>query len=135
MCDLTRDDIAPIIVGALHHFDGDRYDLCDYTIMPDHAHLILRPRQMDEGWYPISRIAASFKKWTARRINRILGRDGALWQDETFDHVIRDAAEFAKIAEYIRANPVAAGLTERSEDWPWTGTGQRPCKGWRGPDD
>ena len=78
-CDLCRPDIAPIILGALHHFADRRYLLFDHTVMPDHVHVILKPLKRSDGtWEPLSRITHSIKSWTANQINGKLRRRGPL---------------------------------------------------------
>jgi len=129
ICDLTRPHLARTVVGALHHFHGDRYALDQYTVMPDHVHLVLQPLPRADGWVPLRQITHSIKSWTANQINRIPGRRGELWEDESYDHVVRDGDDFREIVWYIRCNPVEAGLTERAETWPWLGCGDRPCRG------
>ena len=52
------------------------------------------------------------KKFTARNINRSLGKSGSLWQKDYFDRIIRDWGHFARVARYIRGNPKKAGLGE-----------------------
>jgi len=129
ICDLTRPRLARIVVGALHHFHGERYALDEYTVMPDHVHLVLQPLRSGNGWVPLRRITHSLKSWTANQINRVLGRGGQLWEDESYDHVIRGGDDFREIVSYIRHNPVEAGLIERAETWPWLGWGDGPCAG------
>jgi REP element-mobilizing transposase RayT len=61
------------------------------------------------------------KNTSARKANLILGRTGMpFWQDESYDHWVRDAKEFDRIARYIEWNPVKAGLVEQVELWPWS---------------
>ena len=62
----------------------------------------------------------SLKRQTARKSNIVLGREGTFWQDESYDHVIRDNGEFERIVNYVLENPVKAGLASKWEDWPWT---------------
>jgi hypothetical protein len=61
--------------------------------------------------------------------NRIRGETGTYWQGETFDHWVRDDAELLRIIEYIEGNPVAAGLTDRPENWPWSSAPLRLATG------
>jgi putative transposase len=69
----------------------------------------------------VRRLMKSLKGVTARAANEILRRTGKpFWQDESFDHWVRNEAEFLEIREYIEHNPVTAGLVERPEDWPWS---------------
>ena len=61
----------------------------------------------------------SLKGATSREANRMLGISGQFWQHESFDHVIRDAAEFNRILQYVVYNPVTAGLVKTAEEWKW----------------
>ena len=121
--DLTRPELARVIIAALHHFDGSRYDLYDFTVMPDHVHLVLKPLVVDGRAERLSRIAHSLKSYTAIHINRLAGRSGALWQEEPYDRIIRNAMDHEEIAQYILDNAHVAGLVEQSTDWPWWGKG------------
>ena len=123
--DLTRPDIAPIIAGAVRHFAGVRYQLHDYTVMPDHVHLIIQPEVDDRGAESLGRIVHSLKSWTANQINRRVRRSGALWLDERHDRIVRDEHEYTQTARYIWMNPAAKGLVADPQDWPWWGHGQR----------
>jgi len=124
--DLTRPDVAPLIIEGLLFPDGKRYWLYDYTVMPDHGHGILKPIVRDGATESLGDIMGSMKKWTARRINRLPGRRGPLWQDETYSHIIRDPAEYARWANYILENPHVAGLVDEPTKWPWWGRGSGP---------
>jgi len=124
--DLTGADIAPLVIEGLRFPDGVRYWLYDYTVMPDHAHAILKPVVRDGTTEPLGDIMGSVKKWTARRINSRIGRRGPLWQDETYNHIIQSRAEYAAWAEYILQNPHVAGLIGEATEWPWWGKGSGP---------
>jgi len=129
-CDLTVPQIARIIVDALQFRHEERYLLHDWVIMPTHVHLILCPEMTGDGFYSLSKIIGGMKGWTAREINRVIGRRGAFWQDESFDRVIRSDAECRKRAFYIWMNPVQAGLVDHPRKWPWWGNGWF-CRGLR----
>jgi len=75
-------------------------------IMPDHAHLILKPR----GGLILSRIMKGIKGVSARRLNELRGTTGGVWQDESWDRILRDAAEFEEKLQYMIDNPVKLGL-------------------------
>jgi len=122
-CDLTRAALAHIIVGALQFRHEERYTLLDWVIMPDHVHLILYPMMAENGFFSLSKIMGSMKGWTAHEINRNISQRSSLWQDESFDRVIRSDGEYRKHAFYIWMNPVEAGLVENPRDWPWWGQG------------
>lgn len=107
---LAKPDIANILVAALRHFDGQRYHLGDWVIMPNHVHLILSPI----GDAQPTQILHSWKSFTANEINRREGRTGALWQRESYDHLLRSPAQFVHFVNYIYANPAKAHLMYRS---------------------
>jgi REP element-mobilizing transposase RayT len=96
------------------------YQLDSYVVMPNHVHVLLWP------WVPLARITGGIKGVSARAANAALGRVGThFWEDESFDHWVRNEAELARIRAYIERNPVAAGLVERPEDWPWSSAAKR----------
>ena len=76
--------------------------------------------EADDTLGPLSGIMHSLKSYTAHRANKILGRQGAFWQHESYDHWARDGDEMLRIIKYIENNPVAAQLCQRPEDWPWS---------------
>jgi len=122
--DLAHPDLAPIIIESLRHCDGDRYLLFDYVVMPDHVHCILKPLKQDDGYPNLFVITDSLKHWTAVRINRMLGRKGALWRKEQYDHLLRNHEDYLEKAKYIFNNPHAAGLVDDPAKWPWWGVGK-----------
>lgn len=115
--------VAPVIISALKHFQDERYLLFDYVVMPDHVHFLIKPLQANGDWLPLARIYHSLKSFTANAINRVLGRAGALWQDDTYDRVIRGRSDFREKAEYIFTNPHRRGLVDDPLFWPWWGRG------------
>lgn len=118
---LLQADIAQILMEAMRHRDGREYDLYALCVMPNHVHSIFEPLDMEGAAKPsLSKIMQSLKRHTARRANMVLGREGAFWQDESYDHVIRNADEFMRTIYYVLENPVKAGLVSKWEDWPWT---------------
>lgn len=112
-CHLKQAEIATLVEQALLHFDGTRYRLHAWVIMPNHVHVLITPLH----GYSLSAILHSWKSYTAKEANRILGRQGAFWMEEYFDRMIRDENHYAKVLEYIRQNPVAAGLCREAEEW------------------
>lgn len=91
------------------------YNLFAYVVMPNHVHVLFQPI------VPLARITRGIKGVSARDANATLGRVGKpFWQDEAFDHWIRDGAGFERTLHYIENNPVKAGLAKRPEDWPWS---------------
>jgi REP element-mobilizing transposase RayT len=93
-----------------------------YVLMANHVHILMQPLA------PLSKITHQIKGATAYRANLILARTRErFWQDESFDHWVRNPAEGVKIRKYIEHNPVAAGLVLRPEDWPWS-SASRPIE-------
>lgn len=101
-CVLKRAEIQKIVVDALMHFDGVRYHIGDFVVMPNHVHLIVCLL----GETRIEDQCTSWKRFTARQINLLLNQTGRFWQEESFDHLIRTADQFAAIQRYIADNPV-----------------------------
>lgn len=81
--------------------------------MPDHLHLLVSPRELD-----IIRFTNVWKSWTTTLAHRH-GRMGAIWQPGMWDRSIRNDDDLGRTTLYIVQNPVAAGLVDVSEDWPW----------------
>ena len=112
--------IAELVAESLHYRDGQVYRLVAFCIMPNHLHLVIVPLPTEDGaFHSLSAIMHSLKRYTARQANLLLGREGAFWQQESYDHVVRDEAEARRIIEYVLNNPVKAGLAQSWEDWPW----------------
>ena len=90
------------------------------VIMPDHVHLLFTALREIEGWtFALPEILKAIKGTSARSVNKLSGRFGALWQDESFDHVLRGDESFSETVEYIRMNPVRKGLVEKPEEYEW----------------
>jgi REP element-mobilizing transposase RayT len=119
-CWLKRADIADLVVSALQHFDNIRYRLHTWCIMPNHVHVLVEPLP----GFSLADIVHSWKSFTAKAANKHLGRTGDFWQQEYYDHLIRDETDYAHAIWYIKQNPQKAGL----HDWPWVhrGTGVPP---------
>jgi|SRR6516162_6116315 REP element-mobilizing transposase RayT len=116
-CWLRRPDIAGLVSGALKFFDGERYALRAWVVMPNHVHVVFWPVP-DQT---VSGIVHSWKRFIGREANKILHLTGhAFWQPEPFDHWIRNDVEFARCCSYVIHNPVKARLCRRAEEWPWS---------------
>jgi Rad3-related DNA helicase/REP element-mobilizing transposase RayT len=107
-CRLKRPEISAIVEEALRFFDGQRYWLGHFVVMPNHVHCLVRPL----GEHTLSDILHSWKSFTAKQINAALGREGKVWQGETFDNIVRDEAALEKFSAYVQGNPVQAKLRE-----------------------
>jgi REP element-mobilizing transposase RayT len=88
--------------------------------MPDHVHLLLTPLQDIDGWsIGLPAILKLIKGASARSLNKLLGVSGPVWQEESFDHVLRSEDSLEEKLEYIRQNPVRRGLVKKPEDYSW----------------
>ena len=121
-CSLSKPEIADSVAGALKHFNGQRYELRAWTIMPNHVHAIVWP--MPD--YTLSNILHSWKSFTSKAANKLLGRTGEFWQKESFDHWIRDDAEHARLVAYVENNSVKARRATAPENWKWSSACVRP---------
>ena len=102
------------------HDNGKTIRIHAVVIMPDHAHLLFTAIRDAKGWtFALPEILRAIKGSSARSINRLSGRTGPVWQDESFDHVLRGDESLRETIEYIRQNPVRKGLVERPEDYQW----------------
>jgi len=86
-----------------------------WVVMSNHVHMLVTPR------VAVSTLMQSLKRFTAREANLVLRRTGQVfWQDESYDHLVRDQAEFERIVSYIEMNPVRAGLVALAEEFRWS---------------
>ena len=109
--------IAQCVVEILRRgaHELGQYNLHSFVVMANHVHLLLEAR------VSVGRIMNGIKGVTARQANLILERTGRrFWQDESFDHWVRNRTEFERIRAYIEQNPVKAGLVKRAEGWLWS---------------
>ena len=117
--DLVR--LAEIVENALLHFDGERYALHAWCVMPNHAHTLFTPKAS----FMMSKIVHSWKSFTANECNKILRRTGRFWERDPFDRYIRNEQHYRNAIAYIENNPVKAGLCEKPEDWLWSSAKRR----------
>ena len=105
-CHLRRPDIRAEVQLCLLHFDGKRYDVDAFVLMPNHVHSVIKPA----AGHDLSMLLQGIKGVSANRCNRLLQDKSAFWMDESYDHIIRDAEELAAFRNYIAGNPAKAGL-------------------------
>ena len=114
-CWLRQPAIADLMEGALRFFDGQRYGLAAWVVMPNHVHLLV------EIWEtPLADLVKSWKGFVAREANKLLRRRGPFWEREYLDTIIADEAHRRTAARYIESNPVKAGLAREAKAWPWS---------------
>ena len=123
-CKANRIAFAPesrdVVLQHCMHDNSKRYDLHAAVVMPDHVHLLLLPLRDEKGWpYSLPIILKLLKGTSARSVNKLSGSSGPVWQEESFDHIVRSQESFEEKLEYVRQNPVRRGLVTRPEDYKW----------------
>ena len=114
---LRQPAIADMVVEVIHHNADDlkRYELHAFAVMPNHVHMLISPL------IPLPKLTRTLKGYTAKLANQMLGLTGTpFWQEESYDHLVRDEAGFHRIKNYIERNPVRAGLVAEASDYPWS---------------
>ena len=105
-CLLRRRELAQIVADSLLYFDGQRYRMGDFIVMPNHAHLLA-------AFAAAEAMKAECDSWlhyTAIQINKAIEEKGKFWQQEPFDHLVRSAEQYDYLRRYIADNPHKAGL-------------------------
>ncbi len=121
-CILKDSSLRKIVEDALGHFDGERYDLIASAVMPNHVHVVIRLISGED----LSDVLHSWKSFTAKQINKASGSTGTVWQDESFDRIVRSSAHLETLISYVEENPVKAGLLEGEASVYVRRTGETP---------
>ena len=106
ICPFRSPALRLIVENSLQHFQGDRYLLTDFVIMPNHVHLIAA----FEDPAAMLRQAESWKHFTAVKLNRELRRKGRFWETDGFDHLVRGPDQYDHFRRYLAENPKLANL-------------------------
>jgi putative transposase len=106
-CLLRRPDCAEIVAETLRHFEGERDLMISFAVLPNHVHALF----VQNSEWPLEKLLCSWKGFTARQVNKLLGRSGSFWQRDYFDRLIRNQEHLASCVRYIRRNPEKANLT------------------------
>jgi putative DNA methylase len=125
--------VAAQVRRSLYFLHGEQYYLWAYCIMPNHVHALIQPldghvarpqgpEDAEDGEgpdaaSPLAKVMHSLKSYTAHQINKLLGRSGTFWQDESYDRWVRDEGELERIVDYIAANPVKTGFVRCPHEW------------------
>ena len=134
-CALKNPEVAKVVQETFLKFDGIKYHLIAWCIMPNHVHILIEPI------IPLSKIVQSWKSYTGRwalknneRLN--LGiKENIFWKREYWDRYIRNEKHLENVINYIHNNPVKAGLCRKPEDWEWSSTFNMPSWGSAGPEE
>ncbi|MEJ6481109.1 transposase [Nostoc punctiforme UO1] len=109
-----------IVFNCCLFFDKNRYRIFVLVVMTNHVHLLIQPLLKSENeFWSLSNIMKSIKGYSAKQIPKVMKHLGTVWQDERYDRIIRNDEEFQQYWEYIRQNPVKAGLSSSSENYPF----------------
>ncbi|MBI2481167.1 MAG: hypothetical protein HYV60_21775 [Planctomycetia bacterium] len=106
-CLLKRPELSAIVAESLLHFDGERYRMGDFIVMPNHVHLLC-------AFADAAAMRKQFDSWqhyTAVQINRSVGQQGKVWQGDPFDHLVRSPGQYDYLRQYIKDNPRKARLS------------------------
>jgi REP element-mobilizing transposase RayT len=117
---LLPESVRDVVLECCKHIHGSSAYVHCAVVMPDHVHMILSP-YAEQGNEPalLHKILKGLKGTSARRINKKLGREGPLWQPESFDHHLRRLESAEDKADYIMQNPVRKGLVVKAKDYSW----------------
>jgi REP element-mobilizing transposase RayT len=121
VCHLREPAIASLVVRALHQFDGQRYVLHAWVVMPNHVHAQITPL----AGVSLAGLLHSWKSYTAKAANRALELRGRFWSREYYDRYIRSETHFRDVTRYIEENPVKAGLCTSPSRWPFSSAAGR----------
>ena len=117
---LTCPDVAAILTDEWRTARTRHgWAIGQFVIMPDHIHFFCRA---EKDAKILATFIGQWKEWTSKRLARTVRLERAVWQPEFFDHILRSAENYGMKWNYVRDNPVRAGLVSRAEDWPWQGT-------------
>jgi REP element-mobilizing transposase RayT len=101
----------------LKFFDGERYELRAWVVMPNHVHAVVWPKPP----HTLSKILHGWKSFTAHELNKLLSKKAvSFWQSESYDHLIRNDDDFHRCCQYTLMNPVNAGLCAEYHLWRWS---------------
>jgi putative transposase len=114
-CPLRRAKVAKLVEEALLFRHGADYDLRAWVVMPNHVHLLVLVQDV-----PLWRLVNTWKGYTAKAANKLLGRSGTFWQEGYWDTYMRDSGHEARARCYIEHNPAKAKLVVLSKEWPWS---------------
>jgi putative transposase len=95
-----------------------RWQVGSYVVMPDHVHLFCAPGRDAAS---LSVFVGGWKEWSSKFLHRRLGSADFEWQPGFFDHVLRSEESYTQKWDYVRHNPVRAGLAKQADDWPFQG--------------
>jgi REP-associated tyrosine transposase len=116
---LASKEVAAILIDEWQSaYDRHGWAVGRYVIMPEHVHFFCSP-ELDAKTLPV--FMQAWKQWTSKRITREIRLSAKVWQEEFFDHVLRSSESYSQKWDYVKENPVRAGLVDSSDKWRWQG--------------
>lgn len=116
---LASEAIAKILIDEWRDArDRHGWAIGRYVIMPDHVHFFC---SAELGAKTLPTFMQAWKQWTSKRMARELSFFGPVWQEEFFDHLLRSSESYSQKWDYVKENPVRAGLVANADEWPWQG--------------
>ncbi|MEO8663935.1 MAG: transposase [Ignavibacteria bacterium] len=113
---LSDERIAKIVCDAMKFLDGKDYTLLSYCVMPNHVHMLIH---VERFLKPLYKTMQSIKRHTSRESNKTLNLSGHFWEQESYDHIVRNYQELINIKNYISNDPLKAGIIENLMSWKW----------------
>ena len=111
---LREKEIAEIVKGSVEFLEGKDLITHAYSIMPNHLHWVFTHQEEAKVlWSVLQRM----KSFSAKEANKILKNSGKFWEEESYDHIVRNTKEFDNIVSYTLQNPVKAGFVKEWQDW------------------
>lgn len=108
-----------IVLEVCLRGNSSLFELLAVVVRPDHVHLALDPLVSSDGPVCIARIMQAIKSTSAHRINRELGHEGTVWQQESLDRALRQEEQLEDKIDYMMENPVRAGIVRNPDDYQW----------------
>ena len=111
-----------IVLNSCLHDHRRKFELYVAVVMPDHVHIVLTPLIDEESQEVRSfvKIMQEIKSASAHLVNRRLRRQGHVWQEESFDHILRSSENIDAKVSYVMENPVRKGLVTDWREYRWT---------------
>jgi len=119
---LLEHEYLSVVKESLHFLHLKKYFLISYCVMSNHVHMLIKPlintNVEDKPYYSLAQIMFSFKRYTSGVFKELPDYVSPFWRTEFYDHRIRDDKDFFYQLQYIKNNPVKAGLIKDSKNWP-----------------
>ena len=101
-CILQDCNLRDILANTILRYNGDRYIIHAFVIMPNHVHVLFSPRESNL----VQDIVGGWKKFSAMAINRQMECKGKkIWEHDSFDHMVRSWERYQETVKYITRNP------------------------------